>query len=68
MLVLLMVCTTVPLGEFCKIFIFNKLILVRETALILLQTTPKFVNIDQLQQELLNVIIFLFLFKFIKID
>ncbi|KAL7070505.1 hypothetical protein ACQ4LE_010575 [Meloidogyne hapla] len=41
MLVLLMVCTTVPL--------------VRETALILLQTTPKFVNIDQLQKELLDI-------------
>uniref|UniRef100_A0A915P5V3 Zinc transporter 1 n=1 Tax=Meloidogyne floridensis TaxID=298350 RepID=A0A915P5V3_9BILA len=41
LLVLLMVCTTVPL--------------VRETALILLQTTPKFVNIDQLQKELLNI-------------
>ncbi|CAK5078348.1 unnamed protein product [Meloidogyne enterolobii] len=43
LLVLLMVCTTVPL--------------VRETALILLQTTPKFVNIDQLQKELLNGIV-----------
>ncbi|KAF7632772.1 RF_PROK_I domain-containing protein [Meloidogyne graminicola] len=41
LLVLLMVCTTVPL--------------VHETALILLQTTPKFVNIDELQQELLEI-------------
>uniref|UniRef100_A0A914H3Q8 Prokaryotic-type class I peptide chain release factors domain-containing protein n=1 Tax=Globodera rostochiensis TaxID=31243 RepID=A0A914H3Q8_GLORO len=40
-LVCLMVCTTFPL--------------VRETALILLQTTPSFVSIDSLQAELLGI-------------
>ncbi|KAL3079906.1 hypothetical protein niasHT_038423 [Heterodera trifolii] len=40
-LVCLMVCTTLPL--------------VHETALILLQTTPSFVNIDSLQSKLLHI-------------
>ncbi|KAI1732055.1 cation efflux family domain-containing protein [Ditylenchus destructor] len=40
-LVLLMICTTFPL--------------VRETALILLQTTPKFIKIEKVQEELLNI-------------
>lgn len=40
-MVLLMICTTLPL--------------VRETALILLQTTPKFINLEKLKSELVNI-------------